>query len=101
MNSKYARYWGRCFKKVGALRVGKKSPAQHPGETNQMTERHADFMPGLVDLTSIAFKDLVDLDESLVDSALDRLLPACGGVDSRLWNQGGILTARADDEIRA
>ena len=66
-----------------------------------MTERHADFMPGLVDLTSITFNDLIDLDESLIEGALERLLPACAGVDSRIWNQGGLSTVRAADEIRA
>jgi hypothetical protein len=66
-----------------------------------MTERHADLMPGLVDLTSVPFRDLMDLDETLVEDVLDRLLPPCAGADSRLWNQGGFSATRADDQIRA
>ena len=66
-----------------------------------MTERVADLMPGLVDLTSVAFKDLMDLDESVVEGALDRLLPPCAGADSRLWNQGGFPLAKTDDRIGA
>jgi hypothetical protein len=67
-----------------------------------MTERHADLMPGLVDLTSVPFRDLMDLDESLVEGALNRLLPPCAGADSRLWNQNvSFSAARTDGEIRA
>jgi hypothetical protein len=89
-----SRNWAHC--------VSGEIAAQRPEETDHMTEYHADFMPGLVDLTSIAFKDLIDLDESLVDCALDRLLPPGARADSRLWNQGGCTSPdEVSREIRA
>lgn len=64
-----------------------------------MTDCHADFMPGMIDLTSTAFQDLMGLDESLVETAVDRLLPRCAGMNSRFWNQNEcVSSARVDHE---
>lgn len=98
VSSLYARYWGRCSKRLAHCQ-SEKTSVQRPGETTHMTECHADLMLGLVDLTSVAFSDLMDLDESLVGGVLDRLLPPCAGAESRLWNQGGFSAARVDDQI--
>jgi hypothetical protein len=80
---------------------GKKPPARRAEEANQMTECHAESTPGMIDLTSTSFQDLMDLDASLVEAAVDRLMPRCGGMSSRFWNQNECFSpVKADREIR-
>lgn len=50
-----------------------------------MPELRHDPVPGLADLTGMSLKDLAELDDALLDRTLERLLPACGGVGGRLW----------------
>jgi len=35
-------------------------------------------------------RKLAELDDSLLDATLERLLPACTGTGDRLWNQGDV-----------
>lgn len=45
---------------------------------------------GLSDVTRMPLRKLAELDDSLLDATLERLLPACAGIGDRLWNQGGV-----------
>lgn len=56
-----------------------------------MADLGRDLKSSLVDLTEMSLGDLAGLDDALVDGALDRLLPACGGVGGRLWEAPGLI----------
>jgi FXSXX-COOH protein len=53
-----------------------------------------DLECNLVDLTGISLRELAELDDQVLEEALDRLLQACGGGANRLWslNISGELT---------
>ena len=44
-----------------------------------------DGPPGLVDVIGLSFKDLAELDDDLVVSVSNRLLPDCGALGARTW----------------
>ena len=44
----------------------------------------------LADVTRMPLRKLSELDDSVLDAMLERLLPACAGIGDRLWNQGGV-----------
>ena len=66
----------------------------HEGD-NEMAEPHESPGSSLLDVTETPLGDLSDLDDSLLERALVRLLPTCGGMGSRLWQNGG--RQRQDD----
>ncbi len=51
-----------------------------------MTEFQHDAESGLMDVNGMPLGDLARLDDALLDKTLERLLPACGGIGDRLWN---------------
>lgn len=56
----------------------------------QAPEQRSDTSPSLAGLTGMSLRDLAGLDSSLLHAALDPLLPACGGVGGRLWQNNGV-----------
>jgi len=51
----------------------------------------------LVDVARAPLGTLAELDDSLLDAMVERLLPAHAGIESRIWNQGGICTGQSDE----
>lgn len=64
--------------------------------TGRSTEPRDELAWGLVDVASAPLGTLAELEDSLLDAIVDRLLPAGEGVESRLWNQGGVCTGREE-----
>jgi hypothetical protein len=48
-------------------------------------EQRQDRALDLVELTGMSLKDLAELDDVLLEGSLERLLPSCGGLADRLW----------------
>jgi hypothetical protein len=65
----------------------------HAG-TDHSTELRDELASGLVDVASAPLGTLAGLEGSVLDAIVDRLLPATEGIESRLWNQGGVCTGR-------
>lgn len=66
--------------KIGALREGRA------------------YFPGLVDVTTIPLSALAGLESSVLDATVAQVLPSCGGIGSRLWDQGGGSPGTAGSE---
>lgn len=62
-----------------------------------MPEPRHDPRPALVDLIGLSIRELAALDDDLVMKTLDSLLPECGTLGGRLWqnNNPGTLSDRS------
>lgn len=60
---------------------------------SQMAELRRDQVFGLVDLAAMSLADIAELDDAVIGRTIDTLLPACGSVGGRLW-QNNVDDAR-------
>jgi FXSXX-COOH protein len=70
-------------------RVGADSKISVREGGSDMADQQESPASSLLDVTEIPLRDLADLDDSLLERALARLVPRCGGMGSRLWQNGG------------
>jgi FXSXX-COOH protein len=54
-----------------------------------MVQAHHDLGSALADVTETPLGDLAELDDSLLENTVVRLLPRCGGVAGLVWQNGG------------
>ena len=58
-----------------------------------MAEVRRDQAFGLVDLVALSLRDIAELDDEVIGRTVEILLPACGSVGGRLW-QNNVDDAR-------
>jgi hypothetical protein len=83
----------RAMPAIGRIRFD-----QQDGCADNMGEPQADFGSGLINVTEMSLGDLASLDDAVIEVLVCRLLPACGGTDGRLWDQGTTMHEKDGEE---